>query len=167
MSDQRPPFEIFRAADAPTLTDHGSMTYEDMTPVVVAGLQQLSRSNEGGALVSVPYCRPEMSLATLRVKSGYALPLHSHDCNCLYYVAQGSLTIGNETLHAGDGFYVGADVPYGYVAGPEGAIVLEFRAVDSFNVKFGLKTEPAWQNVSRKNEAARPNWAEEELPALT
>lgn len=167
MTDARPPFEIFRAADGVELTEHGCMTYAPMTPVIEQGLTGLVASTKGGAQVDVPYCRPEMSLATVRVKSGYALPLHSHDCDCLYYVVQGAITIGTETLGPGDGFFVGVDVPYGYVAGPDGAIVLEFRATDSFDVKFMLKTEQSWDTVNGKNEAARPKWATEELPALT
>lgn len=162
-----PPFEIFRGAEAPTLNEHDCMTVEGTTPVIEAGLGAMIEAGyDNGAHIDVPFSRPHMSLARLRLKSGYPLPLHSHDCDCLYYVASGTIRIGTETLVAGDGFYVGTDVPYGYVAGPGGAVVLEFRNVERFNIVFHAKTEASWKNVNRPIAAAQERWASEPLPEI-
>lgn len=164
---QRPPFEIFRGADAPGLVEHGGISLADATPEALAGLQAMDEAGAtDGGIGDVPYSRPEMSLSRLVLKSGYPLPLHTHDCNCLYYIAAGSVVIGTETVRAGDGFYVGAEVPYGYVAGPEGAIVLEFRALEHFNIRFRIGGEAGWAKMVDQVAGARERWAGEALPEL-
>jgi len=64
----------------------------------------------------------------------YVLPRHTHDGDCLYYVVEGSLVMGSQRLGAGDGFFVPSGAPYGYDAGPEGVVVLEFRSCTSFGM---------------------------------
>jgi quercetin dioxygenase-like cupin family protein len=64
----------------------------------------------------------------------YVLPRHTHDGDCLYYVADGSLVMGSQVLEAGDGFFVPSGAPYAYEAGPDGVVVLEFRGVTSFGM---------------------------------
>ena len=44
------------------------------------------------------YTVPGFGLTHVWFKEGYALPLHSHDCDCLYYVIAGSLKMGTEEL---------------------------------------------------------------------
>lgn len=65
----------------------------------------------------------------------YVLPRHTHDGDCLYYVLEGSLTMGRKSLDAGDGFFAPHGAPYAYEAGPDGVVVLEFRARTSFGMK--------------------------------
>lgn len=67
------------------------------------------------------------SLLIIWVKPNYPLPRHSHGSDCMYYVASGSIIMGDRTLRAGDGFFVPRDCLYVYTAGPEGAEVLEVR----------------------------------------
>jgi hypothetical protein len=67
------------------------------------------------------------SLLFLWAKPNYPLPRHSHGSDCLYYIATGSIIVGNNTLRAGDGFFVPGDCLYVYTGGPEGAEVLEIR----------------------------------------
>jgi hypothetical protein len=43
--------------------------------------------------------------------------------------------MGSQVLEAGDGFFVPADAPYGYEAGPDGVVVLEFRTRTSFDMR--------------------------------
>lgn len=163
----QPPFEIFRGEGSPTLAENGCTYIEGATPVISAGLAAMQGAGaENGAYIDVPYSRPHMSLARLRLKSGYPLPLHSHDCDCLYYVASGTIRMGTETLVAGDGFYVGTDVPYGYVAGPEGAVVLEFRVVDRFNTVMHARTGKSWENINGPIAEAQERWASEPLPEI-
>jgi quercetin dioxygenase-like cupin family protein len=88
----------------------------------------------------------------------YVLPRHTHEADCLYYVAEGSLTMGSQVLDAGDGFFVPAGAPYGYEAGPEGATVLEFRTRTSFD----MKLPPQIERLRRMHETAdehRDDWA--------
>lgn len=158
-------FEIFRGADAPSLDECGCMATEGATPNLFAVLSKFAEAGiERGERVEVPYRRPGMSLARLWLKSGFPLPLHSHDCDCLYYIVAGSIRLGSETLGAGDGFFVGNEVPYGYTAGPEGAEVLEFRATDSFSIRIRDKPVPAWEKDAAKIREAQERWASEPPP---
>lgn len=166
MAETQPPrFEIFRGADAPTLDDCACMTYEGNTPNLIAAQSQLADAMQvRGEYADVPYRREGMSLARLWVKSGFPLPLHSHDCDCLYYVVAGSIRMGTEKLAAGDGFFVGSEVPYAYTAGPEGAEVLEFRTTDSFNIKVRDKPVPAWEKLAGTLREGHARWADEQPP---
>lgn len=134
-------------------------------PNMMAALPLFANAGpESGEYVDVPYHRSNMSLARLWLKSGFALPLHSHDCDCLYYIVAGSVELGSETLVAGDGFYVGSEVPYGYVAGPEGAEVLEFRTTDSFGIRVRDKSAEGWAKVADRVRESQDRWAIEEPP---
>ncbi|KHK91443.1 cupin domain-containing protein [Novosphingobium malaysiense] len=168
MSDnetQRPRFEIFRGADAPTLEECGCMTYEGDAPNLAAMQPRFAEATQArGEYNDVPYRRPGMSLARLWFKSGFPLPLHTHDCECLYYIVAGSVRMGSETLGAGDGFYVGADVPYSYTAGPEGVEILEFRNTDSFNIKVKDKPVEAWEKTVEVMRDASSRWDGENPP---
>jgi hypothetical protein len=48
----------------------------------------------------------------------YRLLRHSHSADCLYYVVRGEARLGNRVVAAGSGFFVPADAPYAYSAGP-------------------------------------------------
>lgn len=163
--NQRPPFEIFRGADAPALDECDCMTYEGETPNLAAAQAQLADAMAvRGEYADVPYRREGMSLARLWVKSGFPLPLHTHDCDCLYYIVAGSIRMGTEVLEAGDGFFVGAGVPYGYTAGPEGAEVLEFRKTDRFNIRVKDKPVAAWEKLAGTLREGHARWPDEPPP---
>lgn len=163
--NQRPRFEVFRGAHAPPLSECQCMTAEGDTPNMLATLARFPEMlNSGGEHVDVPYRRPGMSLARLWLKSGFPLPLHTHDCDCLYYVVAGSIVLGSQTLVAGDGFYVGSEVPYAYSAGPEGAEVIEFRTTDTFNIRLKDKPEAAWEKTASQMIESRARWASEAPP---
>jgi hypothetical protein len=161
--DQKaPPFELFRAKDAVDYTMDGPMTPVPMTDVETAGAQKLYENGflEGG-MVKLLYSRPGMSLTYCWFKSGYPLPHHSHDADCLYFIVSGTLKMGNEVLGAGDGFFLGTDVPYSYVPGEGGVEVLEFRTKDKFDFKMLAKSEAYWDKALANLLAARPGWTEE------
>lgn len=165
---QRPRFEVFRGSEAPSLADCGCMTPVGETPNMLAALAQFPEMlHSGGEQVDVPYRRPGMSLARLWLKSGFPLPLHSHDCDCLYYIVAGSIVLGSQTLVSGDGFFVGSDVPYTYSAGPQGAEVLEFRATDRFDIRLKDKPLAAWHKTAGDMLGARERWADEPPPLRT
>lgn len=167
--DRKPdaaPFRIYRGADAPDLHDTGRMTLAGLTPIVEAGVGRWVGAGVGeGNVTRVLFALPHMSLTYAWFKSGFALPLHSHDADCLYYVIAGSLRLGTEELGAGDGFFVGRDVPYSYKPGPDGVELLEYRTVDSFDMKFQGRTEAYWDKVVAGMDAARPKWNAEPPPS--
>lgn len=94
---------------------------------------------------AVPYRQegPDgMSLVRLDIPPGGMLPRHSHSADCLYYIVSGGIVLGRRELGPGDGFYVPADQPYGYGAGAEGVVLLEFRQSTAFDTTFHEK-DPA------------------------
>jgi quercetin dioxygenase-like cupin family protein len=99
------------------------------------------------------------SLLHVWFKAGYPVPRHTHDADCMYYVISGSAVMGGQTLRAGDGFFVPADAPYAYDAGPEGVEILEIRyAVPSFDMHV-LESSPArWAAMAETIAARREAW---------
>ena len=90
----------------------------------------------------------------------YVLPRHSHDGDCLYYVVEGSLTMGSQVIEAGDGFFVPSDAPYGYEAGPEGVVVLEFRSRTSFGMQIPGGQLERWRRMAVVADENAEQWAE-------
>lgn len=166
-ADATPPkFRVFRGADAVDLTETDKMTLADLTPVIEAGVGRwVGAGLAEGNVTKVLFSLPGMSLSYAWFKSGFPLPLHSHNAECLYYIIGGSLKLGTEVLGKGDGFFVGADVPYTYKPGPEGVEVLEFRKVDAFDMKFQGKTEAYWDKIVTGMEVNRPHWVDEKQPS--
>ncbi len=161
-----PPFDIFRAgkakdyaADGPMYMDPaGSGSFDDGGALGEAGFGEGSR-------VKLLYSRPGMSLTHVWFKSGFPLPRHSHNADCLYFIVAGSLRLGSEQLGPGDGFFLGVDVPYTYVPGPDGVEVLEFRTSDHFDFKDLGMTE-AWMGKALETLAERRGkWADEAAPS--
>jgi hypothetical protein len=127
-------FRIFRGADAAGLMESGIMSLEPFTALQSAGMAKLVEAGYlEGDQTRVLINLPGFSLVKAWFKKGYPLARHSHDSDCLYYIIAGSLQLGSETLGAGDGFFVGADVPYTYTPGEDGVEVLEFRHASTFN----------------------------------
>jgi hypothetical protein len=124
----------------------------------------------GGSATATLFVDPEgtdeqcLNLIWLRLASNYQLPRHTHTSDCLYYISSGEIRLGNRTLRAGDGFFVPSDAPYSYVAGPEGAEVLEFRGkADPINSH--LKETPAgWRRILAGVRQNREHWVDELRP---
>lgn len=161
-SENRPPFEIFRARDAIDYAEGGPMEIKPMTGAETAGMASLMQHGmmEGGQ-VKLLYSRPGMSLTYCWFKSGYPLPRHSHSADCLYFIVSGSLKIGTEELGAGDGFFLGTDVPYAYVPGPNGVEVMEFRTSDKFDFRSLANSKAYWDKMLSNLLAAKEKWPEE------
>jgi mannose-6-phosphate isomerase-like protein (cupin superfamily) len=159
-----PPFEVFKARDATdydeTVMYPGDATEEDKrgaAALVEAGLNEGSR-------VKLLYRRPGMSLTYCWFKSGFPLPLHSHNADCVYFIVSGTVRMGTEELGPGDGFFVGVDVPYSYVPGKDGAEVLEYRTSSQFNGTPLGKTRAYWDRALADLLAAKVHWPEEAAP---
>lgn len=155
-------FAIFRAKDARCDSE---MDYEDLTAVAAAGAHRAMEAgaSEGHELKTL-FTMPGFSLTYVWFKSGFPLPRHTHNVDCLYYIVGGSLRLGSEELSVGDGFFVGQDVPYTYTPGPAGVEVLEFRAADAFNIKVLADNPAFWERAVESVRSHRSAWAEEKRP---
>jgi len=159
---------IYRAADSKELMESGFMTWptmsedarESLTETLTAGAQAgqhvrliaLQTPEEGG-----------FSLVHVWFKANYPLPRHSHDSDCMYYVISGEAHLGNQVLRAGDSFFVPADAPYVYTAGPDGVEVLEIRHnVSQFDMKIPDAPAARWQEMVEISTENRERWESEE-----
>ena len=158
-------FAIYRAAEARPFSEIDVMDYEGMSPQLEANLKALGEAgvNEGQT-VKLLFAAPGFSLTYAWFKSGFPLPRHSHNADCLYYIVAGSLTLGTETLRAGDGFFVPAEAAYAYTPGAEGVEVLEFRQTDHFNIKFLAGSPAYWAKAMAAVCAERGAWATQPRP---
>jgi len=160
-------FSIYRGAQAPAFSEIDVMDYEGMTPELEKTFATLGEEGiEDGQTVKLLFSAPGFSLTYAWFRSGFPLPRHSHDADCLYYIIAGSLTLGTETLGAGDGFFVPKDGAYTYVPGPEGVEVLEFRQVEHFNIKFMAANPAFWEKAVQTVRNERPGWGVQERPSV-
>lgn len=159
-------FAIFRREDARDLDESGVMTSaEAPTPIQMAGIRQLAETGyANGHATRLLFTAPGMSLAHAWFKSGFPLPRHSHDSDCLYYIVAGSLRIGTEELGPGDGFFVGGDVPYSYTPGDDGVEVLEFRTAGSFDIRLLANNAAWWTKAAQVSRDRQDAWANETTP---
>ncbi len=142
---------IFTAADAPTLDETGmmdAMTFTepqaDAHPMSEAEIAKFRAS----ARLTVPFQQEGaggFSLVSIEFAPGYVLPRHSHSSDCLYYVVDGSIVMGRRELGPGDGFFLPAEQPYAYHAGPKGVKLLEFRNRTAFDMKVYEKDMAAFR----------------------
>jgi len=154
-----PPLEIFRARDATDYEEGGPMDSAPMTDVQQQGMAALFEAGMmGGSEVKLLYSRPGMSLTYVRFKPGFALPLHSHSANCLYFIITGSIKMGTEELGPGDGFFLGTDVPYAYTPGEDGVELLEFRDSNDFDFKAIAKNADYWKTLAASMAQASAKW---------
>ena len=161
----RKALQIFRGKDAPSLDEHGSMDYV-LPDDAAASLFQLTELGIGeGADLRVLYSAPGFSLTYAWFKPNYLLPVHAHNSNCLYYVIAGRLHMGSETLAAGDGFFLPADVWYSYSAGAEGVEILEFRQVEKFDFKLRAGIPKLWERLAETCVQNRDAWQNAVRPA--
>jgi quercetin dioxygenase-like cupin family protein len=132
---------IFRGEGAPGLFESGTMSFPVFDPGDQAQLAADGPRSQhlvtGGhdAVVFKGEGMEGFSLVRAWFGPHYVLPRHTHDSDCLYYVVDGSLVMGAQTLVAGDGFFVPAGAPYAYEAGAEGVTVLEFRTRTTFDMR--------------------------------
>jgi len=154
-----PQMEIFRARDAQDYGEDGPMDGPPMTDVQQQGMAALYEAGMmSGSEVKLLYGRPGMSLTYVRFKPGFALPLHSHSANCLYFIITGSIRMGTEELGPGDGFFLGTDVPYAYVPGKDGVELLEFRDSNAFDFKATAKNADYWKTLAANMAKASAGW---------
>lgn len=158
---KRAGMRTFRKADAPLLHETGMMSMPTTEPDATE--QLMAWANGGGQVVKVLFGDPEgsgMSLVWSWFGPGFVLPRHSHSADCLYFVHRGEVRMGNTVVGAGDGFFLPADAPYAYTAGPEGVEILEFRGVCSFDMRI-TESLGRWDQIVEASQANRERWAAE------
>lgn len=142
---------LFRGVNGTDINDTDMMHTPTMNPGVADGVSDGFSALAKGSEVRVLFGRPgdqgSMSLVEAWYKPDFALPQHSHDVDCLYYVTRGSLLMGARALASGDGIFAPADVPYQFVAGPEGVVVLEFRTSRSFGMSITENDPSRWMDL--------------------
>src|SRR5215472_7505846 len=124
------------------------------------------RRAAGGSTVSEE--QPQRAMTFFRAEDAPTLeddgmmtmgPMESHSADCLYYVVSGEAHMGSRVLKPGDGFFILAEAPYAYTAGPEGVEVLEFRHATTFDIKIRDKTLEHWKPVIEAIKAHGESWA--------
>lgn len=160
--------EFFHARAA-TPVGNDTMVTGEPNEAARTGLARLAGLNVGrgiGDLSVVLFREPGkqgMSLIYLWFKSGYVLPPHSHDGDCLYYVLAGELHMGSHVLRKGDGMRIPAHQVYTYEAGPEGVEVLEFRSATHFEIAM-KGTGANWDRVAKVFGERAGLWQDETIP---
>ncbi len=155
---------IHRAADAPDLVATDFMSAPQMSAEAREGLRGFGGPNAvaGGVVKVLARDAGGFSLVHVWFKANYPLPRHSHDADCMYYVISGSAVMGNQVLRPGDAFFVPADAPYQYNAGPDGVEVLEVRhGADHFDMKVPDASPERWQAMAETVAANQERWAAE------
>ena len=160
---------FFYAKDAAELGSE-TMTREHMTESVLsalstlAGIEVSKGVGEKSLLLFKEPGEQGMSLVYLWLKSGYVLPPHSHNGDCLYYVVGGELHIGAKILRKGDGMFIPADAAYSYKAGDEGVEVLEFRNSTHFNIALKGNEGGLWDHMATAFRERAVVWETETVP---
>jgi quercetin dioxygenase-like cupin family protein len=155
---------IHRAADAEDLGATDFMSAPTMSPEARQGLGRFTRAGgvEGGVVKVLARDAGAFSLVHVWFKANYPLPRHSHDADCMYYVISGSAVMGKQVLRPGDAFFVPADAPYQYNAGPDGVEVLEVRhATEHFDMKIPDASPERWKAMAETVAANQERWAAE------
>lgn len=167
---RRKRMQIFRAGEGEAMTE-GSMPFLGLTEADMGAVGRLMKATPPeaeGETTTVLFRQPGengVSLAYAWFKSGYVLPRHSHDADCVYYIIAGSLVMGTQTLRKGDGMFIPADATYAYEVGPEGVEVLEFRNAAQFHIHFKDNDAAYWDKQIAARAANGAAWVDEAPPS--
>ena len=166
VSSKKRQLRIFKAADS-TVVDDERMAPTGITPEIGQGLQQIIEAgNLEGFLIRHLFSDPVsgMSLVYVWLKSGYQLPIHSHNADCAYYVLSGEAIMGTEVLKVGDGFFVPSGARYSYRAGESGVEVMEFRNATNFTIDFTGTGPNMMAKIADLSRGKADTWRNQKLP---
>ncbi|TVV76660.1 cupin domain-containing protein [Sphingomonas solaris] len=168
-ADSRETFRVFRAADAPGVIpakERGTMRADYVPhPMVEEGLQRFVGAGvSGGAMARVLFSSADMHVSYAWFKSGFPLPLHSHDKDCFYQVIAGSMRVGTEELGKGDGLLIPGGVPYTVTPGAEGVEFIEVRPNGDYDTRYRGKTEKYWDRIVATLHERQKTWETEPAP---
>jgi quercetin dioxygenase-like cupin family protein len=146
-----------------------AMPFEGMDESVMAGFGKLMASGATPGSGETVRClfresQGRFSLCYAWFKSGFVLPRHSHNADCIYYIIGGELKMGTRVLRKGEGIFVPADHGYTFEAGREGVEVLEFRNAASFHMRFKGNDDAHWERVAKAYRDNAASWPDETVP---
>ena len=134
-------------------------------PAIVRGMKKIYEGgNTGGAMAVTLFSSATMHVSYVWFKSGYPLPIHSHDVDCFYQIFAGSMRVGNDVLEKGDGVMIPGGVPYTVTPGVEGVEFFEFRSGEDYDTHYRAKSDTYWDRVAATHAERKPIWAEEKAP---
>lgn len=134
-------------------------------PAIQRGLAQFRETADcGGAAAMTLFSMPTLHVSYAWFKSGYPLPLHSHDADCYYLILAGSMKVGTEDLGKGDGVLIPAGAPYTVNPGEQGVEFLEMRTSPDYDTHYRAKTDAYWDRVADVRRARKDIWANEPAP---
>jgi quercetin dioxygenase-like cupin family protein len=137
----------------------------ELHPTVARGMQQMREGGDvGGAMAVTLFASPSMHVSYVWFKSGYPLPIHSHDVDCFYQLFAGSMKVGTEVLEKGDGVFIPAGTPYTVTPGEAGVEFFEFRTGEDYDTHYRAKTDSYWDRVAETRAARKAIWAQEKAP---
>jgi hypothetical protein len=156
---------IYRAADAPDLRSSGFGAGGDYAaqPELQEYAAELveASGNESRVLVRQTPDEGGYSLVYLWFKPHFPLFRHRHEDDCLYVIVSGTAIMGNQTLRPGDSFFVPAEAPYFYNAGPDGVEVFEVRHnVERFTTIYATNTDGRMQEARQTARENAEAWRE-------
>lgn len=160
---------IFRSGAGEALSESMPLLgFADRDKAAVGRLMQASPPGVDGNKVVVLFRQPGedgMSLTYGWFKSGYMLPRHSHNADCIYYMVAGSIIMGTQTLEAGDGVFIPSDAAYTFEAGPDGVELLEFRNAPDVHFHLRDNDDAHWEKVINARATRSAIWIDEVPPS--
>jgi len=166
----RKKMQIFRFSEGEELTEE-MMPYVGVDETLMKGFAKMAAIGHERHVVDNTLClfkepgEGGMSLVYAWFKSGFVLPKHSHDADCLYYVIAGSLKMGTQVLGKGDGVFIPSGFDYTYEVGPDGVEVLEFRTSNKFHIKFNGNDEAHLDKMTEASRKGKGVWETEIAPS--
>lgn len=160
-------FTIYRGSEAaPYLGSRRRGSADgNVHPAIQRGLQLMYESDDsGGATVRVLFSSPDLHVSYVWFKSGFPLPLHSHDVDCLYQILAGTVALGTEELAKGDSVFIPAGVPYTMNPGADGVEFLEIRKAHDYDTRYVAKTDAYWDKIAETRKERAPIWKQEQAP---
>ena len=137
----------------------------ELHPAIARGMQQMREGgNSGGAMAVTLFSGPTMHVSYVWFKSGYPLPIHSHDVDCFYQIFAGSMRVGSDVLEQGDGVMIPAGTPYTVTPGEAGVEFFEFRTGENYDTHYRAKTDSYWDRVAATHRERKAIWAQEKAP---
>lgn len=161
-------FRFFHANTQPEMRnahERGTLRSDYVPPpATVEGLKRFGAAVSNGATARVLYAANDMHIAYVWFKSGFPLPLHSHDADCFYQIIAGSMNVGTEELRQGDGVLIPGGAPYTVSPGPEGVEFIEIRPTQDYDTRYHGKTKAYWDRIIGTLQAHKEAWATEKAP---
>jgi hypothetical protein len=163
------PFRIYKGQQARPITERARSAPGVAPPpvpeTVARGLKLLTEAGwTNGAQANVLISTPTLHITHVWFKSGFPLPLHSHDADCFYHIIGGSARVGTETLEPGDGFFVPANAAYTLVPGEQGVELYEIRQQDWFDTHYRTSNPDYWTRTAEVVKGLQDRWANEPPP---